>query len=250
MMVQYGFFFDQSRCTDCRACVLACRNWYDIVPGPVKWCRVFQWEKGVYPNLRLHYLFAPCYHCENPACVRACKQGAICKEERFGAVLVDQEKCRGDRNCWKACPYGAPQFQSDEPGTKMSKCTMCLDRLEQGHLPICVQSCPMRALDFGPLEELIRKYGNLRSLEDLPRETITGPAVVFKPHRAKKQMVRYDEDRALELLKDRSAFVQLVPLYLSKDDVTNVPPGLVGRDKLVLKPKSAQEAKRVTQHDE
>ncbi len=249
-MVQYGFFYDQSRCTDCRACVLVCRNWYDIPPGPVKWCRIFQWEKGVYPNLRLHFLFAPCYHCEDPVCIRACQNKAIYKEEKYGAVLVDPEKCQGDRNCWKACPYGAPQFQSDEPGTKMSKCTMCVDRLEQGSGPLCVESCPMRALDFGPLEDLMKKYGNVRVLEDLPSATITKPATVFKPHVAKKRLVPYNEDKALELLGNRGVFAQLSPLYLSKGDVTDVPPGLVGRDRLNLKHKTIEEAKRATQHDE
>ena len=249
-MVQHGFFFDQSRCADCRACVLACRNWHDIPPGPVKWCRMFQWEKGVYPSLRLHFLFAPCYHCEDPVCIRACANKAIRKEERYGAVLVDQGKCKGDRRCWLACPYGAPQFQSDQLGAKMSKCTMCIDRLALGCLPICVESCPVRALDFGPLEDLTRKYGNVRVLEDLPRENITRPAVVFKPHVAKKKLVDYDEDIALELLRNRDVFTQLPPLYQSKDNVTRVPSGLVGRSKLHLKPKSAEEAKYTTQHDD
>ncbi len=250
MTVQYGFFFDQSHCKDCRACVLACRNWHDVPPGPVKWCRMFQWEKGVYPSLRLHFLFAPCYHCEDPVCIRACQNKAIYKEEKYGAVLVDPEKCQGDRRCWMACPYGAPQFQSDEPGTKMSKCTMCIDRLDQGNLPICVESCPMRALDFGPLKDLVKKYGNVRVLEDLPSDTITRPAIVFKPHAAKKRLVPYSEDKALELLGNRGAFTKLPPLYLSKNDVRHVSPGLVGRDRLNLKPKSAEEAKRATQHDE
>ncbi|MFH1381621.1 MAG: 4Fe-4S dicluster domain-containing protein [Chloroflexota bacterium] len=249
-MAQYGFFFDQSRCTDCRACVLSCRNWYDISPGPVKWARMFQWEKGVYPNLRLHFLFAPCYHCENPVCVRACRHNAIHKEEKYGAVLVDAAKCHGDRNCWKACPYGVPQFESDEPGVKMSKCTMCIERLEQKQLPVCVQSCPMRALDFGPLEEMTKKYGSARILEDLPKETITRPSIVFKSHVAKKKLVNYDEDKGLDLLQNRSVFTELPPSFRSKENVTHVPPGLVGRSKLVFKPKSAAEAIRTTQHDE
>lgn len=132
----------------------------------------------------------------------------------------------------------------------MSKCTMCIDRLEQGRQPICVGSCPMRALDFGPLEDLIRKYGEVRVLEDLPSETITRPAVVFKPHVAKKQLVRYDEDKALELFRNRAVFTQLPPLYLSKSDVTSVPQGFAGRDKLNLNLKTVEEAKRAMQHDE
>ncbi|MFC2010883.1 4Fe-4S dicluster domain-containing protein [Chloroflexota bacterium] len=180
----------------------------------------------------------------------ACQNKAVYKEEKYGAVLIDPEKCQGDRRCWKACPYGAPQFQSDNPGTKMSKCTMCIDRLEEGRMPICVESCPMRALDFGPLEDLTIKYGNMRVLKDLPKDSITRPAIVFKPHVEKKRLVPYDKNKALELLGNREIFTHLPPLYLSKDDVTHVPPGLVGRDKLSLKPETGEEAKRITQHDE
>jgi anaerobic dimethyl sulfoxide reductase subunit B (iron-sulfur subunit) len=127
---------------------------------------------------------------------------------------------------------------------------MCIDRLEEGRGPICVESCPMRALDFGPLEELIRKYGNVRVLEDLPRDAITRPSIVFKPHMAKKKLVPYDEDKALGLLMNRDVFTELSPLYPSTGDVTHVPSGLVGRDRLNLKPKTVEDAKRATQHDE
>ena len=250
MMVQYGFYFDQSRCKDCRACVLACRNWNNIPPGPVKWCRMFQWEKDVFPNLRLHFLFAPCYHCEDPVCINACPNKAIYKDNKFGAVLIDQEKCDGCKQCFLACPYGAPQFQKDERGIRMSKCTMCIDRLEHGRGPICVESCPMRALDFGPLEDLIEKYGTSRDLQDLPSSSITKPAIIFKSHLAKKNLVPYDEDKALELLKKRDVLYHLSPLYVSERDVTDVPSSLVGRGELTLKPKTVEEARHTTQHDD
>ncbi|UCG84043.1 MAG: hypothetical protein JSW38_04285 [Dehalococcoidia bacterium] len=45
---------------------------------------------------------------------------------------------------------------------------MCLDRLEVGDLTICVYSCPMRALDFRPLAELVDMYGDKHNLEDIP----------------------------------------------------------------------------------
>jgi len=145
----------------------------------------------------------PCYHCEDPVCIKACPTGAIYKEEKYGAVLVDPDKCEGTRKCWKACPYGAPQYEGDEPGIKMSKCNMCIDRLEQELKPICVLSCSMRALEFAPISELERRYGNLRRIEDIPKESITKPAVVFKPTDPKKQVVPWDSNRALELWQKR-----------------------------------------------
>ena len=120
-MTQYGFLIDLSRCIGCNACVVSCKQWHDILPGPVKWMRVYQWEQGTFPNIELRVLPIPCFHCENPVCADACPNHAIYKEEKWGAVVVDTEKCAGARKCWQACPYGAPQFEGDETNLKMSK---------------------------------------------------------------------------------------------------------------------------------
>lgn len=159
-MTQYGFFIDLSRCTGCHACTIACKQWHDIDPGPVKWMRVHQWETGVFPGIGLRILPLMCAHCQRPLCLDACPNRAIYKEDKYGAVLVDPAKCSGARKCWQVCPYGAPQFEDDGPNAKMSKCNMCIDRLEQGQAPICVLSCSLRALEFGPLEELQNKFGD------------------------------------------------------------------------------------------
>jgi len=169
-MPQYGFLIDLSRCIGCHACEISCKQWHDIPPGPIKWMRVYQWEKGSFPQIDLRILPIPCFHCENPVCAEACPNGAIYKEEKYGAVLLDPNKCTGSRKCWQACPYGAPQFAGNEFGLKMSKCNMCIERLEEGLKPICVLSCSMRALEFGPIDELIKKYGDLRQVEDMPRK--------------------------------------------------------------------------------
>ena len=251
-MPQYGFLFDQSRCIGCNACLIACKQWHDIAPGPIKWMRVYQWEKGTFPNVRLHYLAIPCYHCENPVCVKACPNQAIYKAEKYGAVLVDTDKCKGTRKCWVACPYGVPQYKGDRPGLKMSKCNMCIDRLEEGLTPICVLSCSMRALEFGPIDELREKYGNLRRLEDMPRETITDPAVVFIPPEPKKQVIPWDADRALELWQKRQPHEgEPLPDIIAKiSDVTEAPESIVGRNRLVLKPRNTKELMYYTTDDE
>ena len=169
-MTQYGFFIDLSRCIGCNACVIACKQWHDLEPGPTKWLRVYQWEKGAFPDIEVHTLPIMCMHCQNPVCADACPNKAIRKEEKYGAVLVDTLKCTGERKCFEACPYGAPQFATDDPNQKMSKCNMCIDRLEKGLNPICVLSCSMRALEFGPLEELKEKYGNSTQITPFPTE--------------------------------------------------------------------------------
>jgi anaerobic dimethyl sulfoxide reductase subunit B (iron-sulfur subunit) len=214
--------------------------------------RVYQWEKGTFPNTRLHILPVPCYHCENPVCIKACPNEAIYKEEKYGAVLVDLDKCTGTRKCWKACPYGVPQFDGDELGLKMSKCNMCIDRLEQGLKPICVLSCSMRALEFGLLSELIEKYGNLRRLEDMPKDSATRPAVIFKPADPKTPVLPWDPSRALKLWQERQSHQgqPLPDVFVEESYITEVPQDIVGRNRLVLKAKNRAELKYYTTDNE
>ena len=56
-MTQYGFFFYQSRCTGCRDCSVACKNWHQLPPGPLKYLKVFEYEKGSFPTVRIHFQF-------------------------------------------------------------------------------------------------------------------------------------------------------------------------------------------------
>jgi anaerobic dimethyl sulfoxide reductase subunit B (iron-sulfur subunit) len=96
-------------------------------------------------------------------------------------VLLDATKCIGCRYCEWSCPYGAPQF--DEAAGVMTKCDFCQDLQAAGGNPACVDACVMRALEFGDLEELRAKYGDLASVEPLPQANITHPAFVMTPHK-------------------------------------------------------------------
>jgi len=251
-MVQYGFYFDQSRCIGCNACSVACKQWHGISPGPEKWMRVYQWETGAFPNVKLHFLAISCYHCANPICLRSCPNGAIFKEEGFGAVLIDREKCKGERRCSQACPYGSIVFASDEPGEKASKCTMCLDRLAEGKKPICVLSCSMRALEFGPLKELQERFGCLNTLEEMPPPRITEPSVVFKASDPKRTLIRWDAEKTLRLWKNRGPYAPdgTPALFDSEDDLSSLPEGTVGRNRLVLKARNVQELMYYTTDDD
>jgi anaerobic dimethyl sulfoxide reductase subunit B (iron-sulfur subunit) len=249
---QYGFYIDLSRCIGCKACTASCKQWHDVQPGPVRWLRVYQWETGTFPSPELNMLPIMCFHCEKPVCIEACPNKALHKEEKYGAVLINNDKCKGERKCWKACPYGAPQFAGDDAGMKMSKCTMCIDRLDQGLKPICVMSCSMRALEFGPIDELYKKYGKSKQLDFLPKDSITIPAVIFKPKDNKKQVVPWNADRALELWQKRRPDngEPLPDVFRDKDDVKRVKEGVIKTDKLVLKAKNTEELLFNTMDDE
>lgn len=96
--MQYGFYFDQTRCTGCFACVVVCRDWHDVTAGPVSWMRVKTIEAGMYPDPYYAHIAIPCYHCANPRCVAVCPTGAIVKRED-GVVVVDRDKCRTEPGC-------------------------------------------------------------------------------------------------------------------------------------------------------
>jgi len=182
--MQMGFYFDQSRCTGCYTCCVACKDWNDIVAGPAHWRKVTSREWGTYPEVYLAYLSLSCSHCEKPACAAACPASAITKRREDGIVLVDREVCLGAEVCGmpckQACPYDVPQFGSGE-NPRMQMCHFCLDRLNEHKKPACVDSCPVRALDAGPWDELKEKYGDGKEAEGFGYSEETKPSIIVKP---------------------------------------------------------------------
>jgi anaerobic dimethyl sulfoxide reductase subunit B (iron-sulfur subunit) len=181
-MVAQGWYFDQTRCINCFTCVVACKDWHQVPAGPASWIRVKTNEEGRYPHLKISFLAQGCYHCTRPACLEICPVQAIRKREDNGIVVVDGELCIGkDRcgHCLKACPYEAPQFGAEE-NAKMQKCDLCLERLLEKQKPICAAACPMRALDAGPMDELMRRYGRGREAEGFQYSSNLEPNIVFK----------------------------------------------------------------------
>ncbi|MCX6000615.1 MAG: FAD-dependent oxidoreductase [Chloroflexi bacterium] len=84
--------------------------------------------------------------------------------------------------CRDVCPYGAPQFGSED-NARMQKCHFCIDRWLENKPPICVAACPMRALDAGSVEMLGAKYGGVRETAGFAYSTVTAPPTVFKAKR-------------------------------------------------------------------
>ena len=180
--MQLGFYFDQTRCTNCMACVVACKDWHDIPAGPVSYRRIISIEEGIYPDLSASFLSIACHHCVDAPCIRGCPSDAISKREEDGIVIVNRDECIGFDNCGNCqnvCPYVAPQFGA-EPDSKMQKCNMCLERWGEGKKPVCVEACPMRALDAGPLEELASKYKITKEAKGFTIYKGTKPSILFK----------------------------------------------------------------------
>lgn len=177
--MQLAFSFDQTRCTGCHACVVACKDWNDLPAELVNWRRVDTYEEGRFPDVRVYHVSISCNHCEKPACLQACPEDAIAKRDADGVVLIDADKCNGCRVCESECPYDAIQFRPGDDA-KAEKCTFCADRLENGEAPICVGACPMRALDSGDIEQLSGRSGLSRVARHLPDGLQTTAALLIK----------------------------------------------------------------------
>lgn len=187
MAKQLGFCVEQNMCMGCKACQVACKDRSDLEVGQL-WRKVTEVEGGSYEedgNALRHNVFSfwttmSCNHCENPVCVEACPTGAMYEREEDGIVLVNKEECIGCGACAQACPYDAPVLIEEEK--KMGKCDFCVDLIIQGKDPVCVGSCPVRALHYGEIEELREKYGRVDKTNGLP-DPETKPSLVIVPHK-------------------------------------------------------------------
>ncbi|MCU7853629.1 MAG: nitrate reductase subunit beta [Candidatus Thiodiazotropha sp. (ex Monitilora ramsayi)] len=107
-------------------------------------------QKQMYKDFeKTFHMYLPrlCNHCLNPACVASCPSGAIYKREEDGAVLIDQDRCRGWRMCVSACPY-KKIYYNWESG-KSEKCILCYPRIESGMPTACAESCVGRIRYMG-----------------------------------------------------------------------------------------------------
>jgi anaerobic dimethyl sulfoxide reductase subunit B (iron-sulfur subunit) len=150
------FHFQPAACSGCKTCVVACldgRN--DNTNRPRR--RVWEYSGGGFNKLAdgtyeqdvfTYYLSLSCHHCQDPPCLKACPSQAITKKPNGLVTLGGQ--CQGCRTCEKACPYQAPVF--DLKTGFLDKCDYCVERLNCGQLPLCVEACPTGALTLAEKE--------------------------------------------------------------------------------------------------
>lgn len=176
-----GFFFDNARCTGCRTCAAACTDYHALAAGHA-YRRVIDYEGGscdaglagyVRADAYAYHVSLACNHCAHPECVRVCPTGAMHKDGR-DLVCVDAEKCIGCGYCTVACPYHAPSI--DAFTRQSSKCDGCSQRVAQGKRPVCVEACPLRALDADDAAELrARRPESSSNIMPLPDASYTQP---------------------------------------------------------------------------
>jgi menaquinone reductase, iron-sulfur cluster-binding subunit len=194
-MARWGMTIDLDRCTGCGGCMSSCHQENNLPTAdleesehnsrPFHWLRLLPEFSGTYPDVTLRYLPQPCFHCDNPPCIKVCPVGATYLGEE-GIVGQIYARCIGCRYCMAACPYMAKVFNWYEPEWPgdlkkrtnpdvslrdkgvVEKCTLCHHRIiharEKARLEgkalrdgdvttACQDSCPARAIQFGDLED-------------------------------------------------------------------------------------------------
>jgi anaerobic dimethyl sulfoxide reductase subunit B (iron-sulfur subunit) len=186
-MVQNGFYIDNSRCSGCKTCEIACKDYKDL-GADILFRKIYDFEGGSWTqrddgtwdqDVFMYHISLACNHCVAPACLAVCPVEAIERDQDTGLVFIKEDVCIGCGSCVSACPYSVPKM--DEEIKKAKKCDGCIDRVKEGRQTICVEACPIRALDFDDIEALRSKYGDLAQIPPLPDPDQTGPSLVIKP---------------------------------------------------------------------
>ncbi len=188
---QHGFYFNADNCIGCHACESACSEKNDV-PAHIAFRSVGYVEGGTYPDYQRINISMACNHCDDPVCLTGCPTRAYTKFAEYGAVLQDPDICFGCGYCTWVCPYNAPQL--DPVKGEVSKCNMCVDRLEVNLKPACVAACLGNALDFGVIENIPENRVQAKTeIPGFPTTDITHPNIRFQQTRTThREMTRTD----------------------------------------------------------
>lgn len=165
--VRWAMLIDTTKCkSGCDACIKACGAENGIAEDVADPRQRSQWVRKIdlvdKRTGKQHSLPMMCQHCAEPPCVDVCPTGASFKRAD-GIVLVDRHICIGCRYCMMACPYKARSFVHQPLTTQnpqvprglgcVEACTFCVQRVDRGRLPACVEACPQGAVLFGDLND-------------------------------------------------------------------------------------------------
>ena len=206
------FFVDTTKCTACRGCQVACKEWHglpatktkqwgshqnpaDLNPFTYKLIR-FK-EHKINDRIMWNFFSDQCRHCLEPPCKDVADgylPGAVIKDEETGAVIFTDLTKRLPKSVFEEmqsdCPYNIPR--RDEKTGAITKCDMCIDRVKNGLLPMCVKTCPTGAMNFGDREEMLRLAHS--RLAELKKEY------------PEAQLIDEDDIRVIYLITDKPEF--------------------------------------------
>ncbi|MCF6241738.1 MAG: TAT-variant-translocated molybdopterin oxidoreductase [Bacteroidales bacterium] len=228
----WGLALDLNACTGCSACVIACQAENNVpVIGRdevinrriMHWMRIDRYYSEQAENPEVFYMPVMCQHCDNAPCENVCPVAATPHSDE-GLNQMAYNRCIGTRYCMNNCPYRVRRFNwyqytnnqkysftEDLDLSRMvlnpdvlvrtrgvvEKCTMCVQRIQEGKLnakkenrplrdgeikPACLQACAADAIIFGDLNDkeskIAKAYENERNYH-LLEELHTLPSVGY-----------------------------------------------------------------------
>ena len=161
---KWGMIIDLNRCTGCQACVIACKA-QNKTEADHFLTSVLSQEDGNYPDSRVVFTPIQCNQCEDAPCIPACPIDATFKLPN-GIVVTDWDICESIGTCVTACPYGARSLDDRYDG-KVDKCDFCLNRIEKGLMPACVEACEANVRLFGDVNAPTGEFAEYLKRKDM-----------------------------------------------------------------------------------
>ena len=167
-MAEKTKLIDVSKCTGCRGCQVACKQWnglpakQTVASGTYQnppdlqsstWTLIRFQEVAAKDGVKWLFRKDGCMHCTSAACVKVCPSGALYYSD-LGTVGIIKERCIGCKECVAACPFEIPRY--DRVTDKVYKCDLCLSRIRADLPPACVKACPTGALTFGDRDDMLK----------------------------------------------------------------------------------------------
>lgn len=145
------------RCTGCKTCELYCA----VDRGSSGKTLLAAVQEVPRPQARVRVegnsdmpMALQCRHCLQAPCVDACLTGALTRDAKTNMVVVQEDRCIACWTCTMFCPYGVIY-----PWPERQIALKC-DRCAYMETPVCVESCPCKALelvDVGDYDQLLRR---------------------------------------------------------------------------------------------
>lgn len=160
MRMQFGVH--PERCVGCGACVLACMNEQGLgAPEQIPLRKMCKNEYIRAGRVEIVYYTYACMHCADAPCAAACPKGCFTRDEEHGLTVLDASECIGCRACARACPYDAVRFNAVR---RAVKCDGCAHLVGRGQAPMCVQTCPRRAITIDEKNDVLQ--GGRKALKE------------------------------------------------------------------------------------
>ena len=167
-MAKMMMLIDPSRCTGCRGCQVACKQWNENLAVKTTFTGSYQnppdldgdtftlvrFQEELRNDFDVYWLMTSdrCRHCSEPTCIEALPKESYVLDPTGAVVFNEKAKAKlGD--VVDACPFGIPT-QNKKTG-QIVKCTLCVDRISDDMLPACAKACPTGAILWGDYDGML-----------------------------------------------------------------------------------------------